>query len=188
MGSQLSARAITTISDCLNMPLSTVLLLSLLSMVLGQSEDPLVEKAEGEMLEGSESQNYGYGYGTKVDGPYGSSTVYVHGFGTDDDYQPQPQYNGYIDNHHESSYGYGHIDSHLNAKHGQGYGYNANQLTVGYGYGQGHGAAVHHGHDGHHGHHGYGAGYGTPQPFVGSGFRYGYGGYGSGYGYAAGHV
>ena len=32
-----------------------------------------------------------YGYGTKVDGPHGSSTVYVHGFGTDDSYhQPAP--------------------------------------------------------------------------------------------------
>ena len=83
------------------------------------------------MLDGAESQNYGYGYGTKVnarilhyslqtskkfnlqvDTPTGSSTVYVHGFGTDDSYSHE----GYPGGH--QAYGYGHIDPYLNHKQG----------------------------------------------------------------------
>merc|ERR1711953_701390 len=140
------------------------------------------EAEESELLEGSESQNYGYGYGTKVDGPHGSSTVYVHGFGTDDSYQPGPAHHGYGGVH--DSYSYGHIDPYLNAKHGygfsNGYGYNQVHGYGGYHGGPHHGGHLghHSGHHGHHGHHGY-AGYGAPTPFVGSGFRYGFGhGYG----------
>merc|ERR1712080_649375 len=111
------------------------------------------EAEESELLEGSESQNYGYGYGTKVDGPHGSSTVYVHGFGTDDSYHPGPAHHGYGGVHN-------------------GYGYNQVHGYNGY-HGPRHGA--HHGHhDGHLGHHGF-AGYGAPTPFVGNGFRYGFG-------------
>merc|ERR1712083_158714 len=137
---------------------------------------------ESELLEGSESQNYGYGYGTKVDGPHGSSTVYVHGFGTDDSYQPVPAHHG--DGGGHDAYSYGHIDPYLNAKHGygfsNGYGYNQVHGYGGYHGGPHHGGHLghHSGHHGHHGHHGY-AGYGAPTPFVGSGFRYGFGhGYG----------
>merc|ERR1711981_590832 len=126
---------------------------------------------ESELLEGSESQNYGYGYGTKVDGPHGSSTVYVHGFGTDDSYQPGPAH-GYGGVH--DAYSYGHIDPYLNANNG--YGYNQVHGYGGY-HGPHHGAHLGH-HDGHHAHHGY-PGYGAPTPFVGNGFRYGFGhGYG----------
>merc|ERR1712032_1798992 len=74
------------------------------------------------MLDGAESQNYGYGYGTKVDTPTGSSTVYVHGFGTDDSYSHEAYPGGH------QAYGYGHIDPYLN--HKQGYGY----TKPGYGY------------------------------------------------------
>ena len=150
-----------------------------------------------------------------MDTPTGSSTVYVHGFGTDDSYG----HDAYAGGH--QAYGYGHIDPYLNHKQGDnvlqitfisimsflppGYGY----TKPGYGYnslyghsaphhglghpGQllgshlAHAGVAHHGvgvpphgvpHHGvaHHGaaHHlpaGYGAGYGAPQPFVGSGFR-----------------
>merc|ERR1712080_700538 len=104
------------------------------------------EAEESELLEGSESQNYGYGYGTKVDGPHGSSTVYVHGFGTDDSYHPAPAHHGYGGVH--NGYGYGHIDPYLNAKHGYGF-------SNGYGYNQVHGYNGYHGprHGAHHGHH-----------------------------------
>jgi len=173
-----------------------LVIVTLVVMVTGENQ-----VKEEEMLEGSESQNYGYGYGTKVDGPHGSSTVYVHGFGTDDGYD------GYDEHHHESAYGYGHIDPYLNAKHGYGYGkgYGYNQVHAGYGYGHngalGHHGAVGVGHHrgvgvGHHGgvvahhevnhHPGYGAGYGAPTPFVGSGFRYGFG-FGQGYGHIGHH-
>jgi hypothetical protein len=54
--------------------------------VAALAQDEAANEEKEELLEGSESQNYGYGYGTKVDGPHGSSTVYVHGFGTDDGY------------------------------------------------------------------------------------------------------
>ena len=71
---------------------------------------------------------------TQVEGPHSTSTVYVHGFGTDDSYDEEK------DKH---AYGYGHIDPYLNAKHGygysKGYGY---EKTYGYGhggYGSGHG-------------------------------------------------
>merc|ERR1712088_469673 len=120
------------------------LIFCLLAICSGQNQ----EAEESELLEGSESQNYGYGYGTKVDGPHGSSTVYVHGFGTDDSYHPAPAHHGYGGVH--NGYGYGHIDPYLNTKHG--YGYNQVHAPVGYGYG-------HHGFNGHHaghavGHHG----------------------------------
>merc|ERR1712027_275240 len=167
-----------------------------------------VKEEKEEMLDGAESQNYGYGYGTKVDTPHGSSTVYVRGFGTDDSYHDS--YNG------QQAYGYGHIDPYLNHKQGYGYtkpGYGYNSLYgaaphhgVGHHLGVAHHTAPHHGlvgvphlAAGHHGvlgHHGvvghhagyaaHGAGYGAPQPFVGSGFRYGHG-YGYGYGHISGH-
>merc|ERR1719513_218372 len=73
--------------------------------------------------------------GTKVDGPHGSSSVYVHGFGTDDGYGGH------------DAYGYGHIDPYLNTKHGYGYGH------AGYGYG--HHGVVGLGHGHHAGHHGF---------------------------------
>merc|ERR1711963_848550 len=160
-----------------------------------------VEKEE--MLDGAESQNYGYGYGTKVETPTGSSTVYVHGFGTDDSYHDSYAGHGA----HGTAYGYGHIDPYLNHKQGYGYtkpayAYNSLYAAPHAGHaGPGHHVAGHHlgavvGHHGgavvgHHGapHHvaaGYGAGYGAPQPFVGSGFRYGHG-YGYGYGHIASH-
>ena len=64
---------------------------------------------------------------TQVEGPHSTSTVYVHGFGTDDSYDEEK------DKH---AYGYGHIDPYLNAKHGygysKGYGY---EKTYGYGHG-----------------------------------------------------
>ena len=145
----------------------------------------------------------------QVETPTGSSTVYVHGFGTDDSY-----HDSYSGHHgaHGTAYGYGHIDPYLNHKQGYGYtkpAYAYNSLYAAphaghagpghhvaghhlgvahHGLGAGHhlgvvghhaGAVVGH-HDGavvgHHGapHHvaaGYGAGYGAPQPFVGSGFR-----------------
>ena len=44
----------------------------------------------------------------QVDTPTGSSTVYVHGFGTDDSYH-SPYGHGH-------AYGYGHIDPYLNHK------------------------------------------------------------------------
>ena len=44
-----------------------------------------------------------------MDTPHGSSTVYVHGFGTDDGYDRY--------NHPQAAYGYGHLN------HKQGYGY-----------------------------------------------------------------
>merc|ERR1711997_454931 len=72
------------------------------------------ETEKEELLDGAESQNYGYGYGTKVDTPHGSSTVYVHGFGTDDSYGHEAYPGGH------QAYGYGHIDPYLN--HKQGYG------------------------------------------------------------------
>ena len=53
----------------------------------------------------------------QVEGPHGTSTVYVHGFGTDDGYHGPAGHHG----HHKTSYGYGHIDPYLNAKHGYGY-------------------------------------------------------------------
>merc|ERR1712213_54975 len=180
--------------------LKNLFFILILTIGIMANEDE-VEKEE--MLDGAESQNYGYGYGTKVDTPHGSSTVYVHGFGTDDTYHDA--YAGH------QAYGYGHIDPYLN--HKQGYGY----TKPGYGYnsvyapahhagghhlggvaphGVGHLGVAHHGvaHHGvaHHGvaHHGvaagYGAGYGAPQPFVGSGFRYGHG-YGYGYGHISHH-
>ena len=46
----------------------------------------------------------------QVDTPHGSSTVYVHGFGTDDTYHDA--YAGH------QAYGYGHIDPYLNHKQG----------------------------------------------------------------------
>ena len=154
----------------------------------------------------------------QVETPHGTSTVYVHGFGTDDSYHDAP-YAG-----HGTAYGYGHIDPYLNHKQGYGYtkpayGYNslyaagpvhhAGGHHLGHGVAhhgvaaghQGlghHGVAVgHHAIAGHHavaGHHGvahhlpagYAAGYGAPQPFVGSGFRYGHG-YGYGYGHISSH-
>merc|ERR1719195_1285046 len=143
---------------------------SILPLVVGILTSEEMEKEE--RLDGAESQNYGYGYGTKVDTPTGSSTVYVHGFGTDDSYH--------------APYGHGHIDPYLN--HKQGYGYTAGP---GYGY-NGVAAYPGHGHHGHGPHHGaahgpaYGAGYGAPQPFVGTGFRYGHG-YGYGYGHISSH-
>merc|ERR1711997_880999 len=80
----------------------------ILSLMVANS---LSEDTEAdELLDGAESQNYGYGYGTKVDTPHDSSTVYVHGFGTDDGYD---RYH----NQHQASYGYGHL------QHKQGYGY-----------------------------------------------------------------
>ena len=48
----------------------------------------------------------------QVDTPTGSSTVYVHGFGTDDSYGHE----GYPGGH--QAYGYGHIDPYLNHKQG----------------------------------------------------------------------
>merc|ERR1711997_707374 len=164
------------------------------------------ETEKEELLDGAESQNYGYGYGTKVDTPHGSSTVYVHGFGTDDGYD---QYQGHHAHHahhahqgHQGphqAYGYGHIDPYLNHKHGYGYskagyaGYNSLYAPHQGLHGAGHHGLAHHGlgvahHGAHHGAHlgahhlpvGYGPGYGAPQPFVGSGFRYGHG-YGYGY-------
>ena len=95
----------------------------------------------------------------QVDTPTGSSTVYVHGFGTDDSYHA-PYGHGH-------AYGYGHIDPYLNHKQvvvaavvvavvkaapPQGYGYTAGP---GYGY---NGVAAYPGHGPHHGHHGHGAG------------------------------
>jgi len=176
--------------------------------VIAQGEKSKEENG-AELLEGSESQNYGYGYGTKVDGPHGSSTVYVHGFGTDDAYEHDEYHGG----HNGNAYGYGHIDPYLNAKHGygysKGYGYNQVHGYTGYpahhgvvGHGAGHGLSSGH-HGGHgvvshglgvaHGHRGvghlparYGAGYGAPQPFVGNGFQYGHG-YGYGYGQIGHH-
>ena len=38
------------------------------------------EGAETELLEGSESQNYGYGYGTKVKGPPKTSPLHIPDF------------------------------------------------------------------------------------------------------------
>merc|ERR1719431_1472599 len=105
------------------------------------------KEGKDELLEGSESQNYGYGYGTKVDGPHGSSTVYVHGFGTDDGYDREEYHGG----HHANAYGYGHIDPYLNAKHGYGY-------TKGYGYNQVQGYA---GYPAHHGVVGHGVNHGV---------------------------
>ena len=71
------------------------------------------------------------GYGTKLDGPHGTSTVYVHGFGTDDGYDRHttPHRGGY--GGASQAYGYGHIDPYLSAKHGYGYssGYGYNQVT-----------------------------------------------------------
>merc|ERR1712088_661428 len=123
------------------------LIFCLLAICSGQNQ----EAEESELLEGSESQNYGYGYGTKVDGPHGSSTVYVHGFGTDDSYHPAPAHHGYGGVH----YGYNQVHG-FNGYHGPHHG-------------------THHGHhDGHLGHRGF-AGYGAPTPFVGNGFRYGFG-------------
>eukprot|EP00091_Calanus_sinicus_P009114 TRINITY_DN2150_c0_g1_i2.p1 TRINITY_DN2150_c0_g1~~TRINITY_DN2150_c0_g1_i2.p1 ORF type:complete len:139 (-),score=48.07 TRINITY_DN2150_c0_g1_i2:323-739(-) len=107
------------------------LLIVLVTAAAALAQDSAANEEKAELLEGSESQNYGYGYGTKVDGPHGSSTVYVHGFGTDDGYG-------------QDAYGYGHIDQYLNAKHGygynKGYGYNQVQGYPGYGH---HGAAEH---------------------------------------------
>ena len=179
---------IKDIADKMRKTIALVIVLVAAVATLAQDEAAKEEKAE--LLEGSESQNYGYGYGTKVDGPHGSSTVYVHGFGTDDGYG-QDGYGGH------DGYGYGHIDQYLNTKHGyeynKGYGYNQVQGYPGYGHHgvAGHGLGVEH-HRGHgvanHGQHrdpvisqglgvanhghgvghvpGYGAGYGAPQPFV----------------------
>merc|ERR1712012_1325171 len=109
--------------------LKNLFFILILTIGIMANEDE-VEKEE--MLDGAESQNYGYGYGTKVDTPHGSSTVYVHGFGTDDTYHDS--YNGH------QAYGYGHIDPYLN--HKQGYGY----TKPGYGYNSLYGhAAPHHG-------------------------------------------
>merc|ERR1711997_1381092 len=156
------------------------------------------ETEKEELLDGAESQNYGYGYGTKVDTPHGSSTVYVHGFGTDDGYDRyQPGHHGH---HPPQAFGYGHIDPYLNHKQGYGYskggyaGYNSVYAPHHGPHHVPHHAPLHAPHHafhgvGHHGlgvaHHlpaGYGAGYGAPQPFVGSGFRYG-----QGYGFISGH-
>ena len=66
-----------------------------------------------------------------MNGPHGTSTVYVHSFGTDDGYdRPEtPHYEGY--GGHHRAFGYGHIDPYLNANHGYGYnnGYGYNQVT-----------------------------------------------------------
>ena len=48
-----------------------------------------------------------------MDTPTGSSTVYVHGFGTDDSYG----HDAYAGGH--QAYGYGHIDPYLNHKQGE---------------------------------------------------------------------
>merc|ERR1712107_681492 len=179
--------------------LKNLFFILILTIGIMANEDE-VEKEE--MLDGAESQNYGYGYGTKVDTPHGSSTVYVHGFGTDDTYHDS--YNGH------QAYGYGHIDPYLNHKQGYGYtkpGYGYNSVYApahhvgghhlggvahhGVGHAVGHPCLTHHG-VAHHGvaHHGvaagYGAGYGAPQPFVGIGFRYGHG-FGYGYGHISHH-
>merc|ERR1711997_453355 len=178
---------------------ASVLILSLV-VANSLSEDTEAE----ELLDGAESQNYGYGYGTKVDTPHGSSTVYVHGFGSDDGYDRyQPVHHGHHLGHHTpQAFGYGHIDPYLNHKQGYGYskagyaGYNsvyaphhgphhAPHHAPHHGFhGVGHhGLGVaHHGHGAHHLPAAYGAGYGAPQPFVGSGFRYG-----QGYGFINGH-
>merc|ERR1712213_263209 len=113
--------------------LKNLFFILILTIGIMANEDE-VEKEE--MLDGAESQNYGYGYGTKVDGPHGSSTVYVHGFGTDDSYHPGPAHHGYGGVH--NGYGYGHIDPYLNAKHGYGF-------SNGYGYNQVHGFNGYHG-------------------------------------------
>merc|ERR1711963_77613 len=114
--------------------LKNLFFILILTIGIMANEDE-VEKEE--MLDGAESQNYGYGYGTKVDTPHGSSTVYVHGFGTDDTYHDS--YNGH------QAYGYGHIDPYLN--HKQGYGY----TKPGYGYNSVYAPAHHVGGVAHHG-------------------------------------
>ena len=48
-----------------------------------------------------------------MDTPTGSSTVYVHGFGTDDSYGHEAYPGGH------QAYGYGHIDPYLNHKQGE---------------------------------------------------------------------
>ena len=115
----------------------------------------------------------------QVDTPHGSSTVYVHGFGTDDGYdryhsQPQTAY-GYGHINHKQGYGYGKA-----GYHGYNSVYSPHHAVHGVGHhGLGlahHGLGVaHHGvhHGAHHGAHHlpYRPGYGAPQPFVGSGFR-----------------
>ena len=170
-----------------------IVILTLLNAVIAATKDDALEEDDKEeLLEGAESQNYGYGYGSKVEGPHGSSAVYVHGFGTDDGYDQVDRYSDH------RAYGYGYIDPYLNSKHGYGYtnnGYGYNQVHGYSGYGH-HGLGYgHHGaHGVEHGGHGvvshglaprvvhtpgYGAGYGAPHAFVGSGFQYG-----PGYGYS----
>ena len=57
--------------------------------------------------------NYlGFHFVAQVDTPHGSSTVYVHGFGTDDSYGHEAYPGGH------QAYGYGHIDPYLNHKQG----------------------------------------------------------------------
>merc|ERR1711892_1450190 len=201
-----SLHCVLPVESCLlKMTKKTVIVIVLVAAVTAIAQEVAPIEETPELLEGAESQNYGYGYGSKVDGPHGTSTVYVHGFGTDDGYG-QDGYGGH------SAYGYGHIDPYLNTKHGYGQGYNQVHGYTGYGHygvdGQGLGVGHHVGHAvAHRGHgvvshglghgvvshglghkveHGhapvYGAGYGAPQPFVGNGFRYGHG-YGYGYGH-----
>ena len=99
---------------------------------------------------------------------------------------PAPGHHGH---HPPQAFGYGHIDPYLNHKQGYGYskggyaGYNSVYAPHHGPHHVPHHAPLHAPHHafhgvGHHGlgvaHHlpaGYGAGYGAPQPFVGSGFR-----------------
>eukprot|EP00095_Tigriopus_kingsejongensis_P009856 maker-scaffold853_size88743-snap-gene-0.11 protein:Tk09856 transcript:maker-scaffold853_size88743-snap-gene-0.11-mRNA-1 annotation:"ankyrin repeat containing protein" len=156
----------------MNMMFASSLLVLCLSLArVDSSPMPAKTDSKDEVpdLEGSESQSFGYGYGSKVADKYGGvSTVYVHGFGTDtNDYQtpiyhdhsyqashPAPAY-GHSGHHYEapkpyypaapyykSGYGYGHINEYGDAKHGYGY-------NEGYGYpapahGYGNAAAPHH--------------------------------------------
>merc|ERR1719250_74083 len=144
-----------------------IVILTLLNAVIAATkDDALQEDAKEELLEGAESQNYGYGYGSKVEGPHGSSAVYVHGFGTDDGYDQVDRYS----DHRAYGYGYNQVHGYSGyGHHGQGYGHHGAHGVEHGGHGVvSHGLAPRVVHTP-----GYGAGYGAPHAFVGSGFQYG---------------
>merc|ERR1711892_775483 len=109
-----SLHCVLPVESCLcEIMKKTVIVIVLVAAVtaIAQVVAPIEETPE--LLEGAESQNYGYG------------------FGTDDGYG-QNGYGGH------SAYGYGHIDPYLNTKHGYGYtngqGYNQVHGYTGYGH------------------------------------------------------
>ena len=58
------------ISEKMNKKIEIVIVLMAAANALAQ--DAVAEEEKAELLEGSESQNYGYGYRTKVVGPHGT--------------------------------------------------------------------------------------------------------------------